>query len=122
MRIVRSIARWAAVFAAATAGSWIGRQIAASRHGEQRDPLGQISARTLLDQDVAPGFLAAELLGRNLRLGLAGEVILAATGAALSAIATGPFVEREPRTDVRSDRAATRGAVGAMPPSSSSVL
>jgi hypothetical protein len=60
------------------------------------EPLMRLDARVLLNQDVAPGFLAAELLGKALRLGLAGEAVLAAGGAALSAIATGPVVNRDP--------------------------
>ena len=98
MPVMGSIARWAVVFAAATAGSWLGRLIAASRYGEPAAPLKQLDGRRLLEQDVAPGFLAAELLGRNLRLGLLGEAVLAAAGAAASAVATGPFVEGGLRT------------------------
>jgi hypothetical protein len=90
------VLRWTAVFAGATAGSWAGRIAAARLYGEPVEPLLRLDARVLLNQDVAPGFLAAELLGKSLRLGPAGEAVLAATGAALSAIATGPVVTRDP--------------------------
>lgn len=90
---IGSVLRWAAVFAGATAGSWAGRIAAARLYGEPVEPLLRLDARALLNQDVAPGFLAAELLGKALRLGLAGEAVLAASGAALSAIATGPYVK-----------------------------
>jgi hypothetical protein len=93
---IGSVLRWVAVFAGATAGSWAGRIAAARLYGEPVEPLMRLDARVLLNQDVAPGFLAAELLGKALRLGLAGEAVLAAGGAALSAIATGPVVNRDP--------------------------
>jgi hypothetical protein len=83
------------VLLAATAGSWAGRIAAARLYGEPAAPLLRLDAHTLLTQDVAPGFLAAELLGKPLRLGLAGEAVLAAAGAALSVIATGPLVQRD---------------------------
>lgn len=86
--------RWAAVFAGATAGSWAGRVAAAALNGEPVEPLLRVDQEALLSQDVAPGFLAAELLGRALRLGPVGEALLAATAAAASAVATGPLVER----------------------------
>lgn len=93
---IGSVLRWAAVFAGATMGSWAGRIAAARLYGEPVQPLMRLDARVLLNQDVAPGFLAAELLGKALRLGLTGEAVLAAGGAALSAIVTGPVVKREP--------------------------
>ncbi len=96
---VGSVMRMAAVFGAATAGSLAGRIAAASLYGEPVGPLLEIDGRTLLDQDVAPGFLAAELLGRNLRIGIAGEILTAALGAAASQVATGPLVDRKAPAD-----------------------
>ena len=89
--------RWALVFAAATAGSWAGRLVAAALYEEDVAPLLRLDRRTLLSQDVAPGFLAAEVLGRNLHVGPTGEVVLAALAGASSAVATGPMVSTEAR-------------------------
>jgi hypothetical protein len=88
---IGSVARWAVVFAAATFGSWSGRIIAAFLYDEPVTPLLQLDARTLLNQDVAPGFLAAEMLGRGIGAGIAGEIFFAAAGSAISAVATGPL-------------------------------
>jgi hypothetical protein len=90
------VVRWAAVFAAATAGSWAGRVAAACLYGEPTAAALRLDMRALLAQDVAPGFVAAELLGRPLRLGPAGEALLAAAAAAVSAVATGPRVDPQP--------------------------
>jgi hypothetical protein len=90
---IGSVGRWLAVFGAATAGSWLGRIIAARLYQEPLEPLLALDARALLNQDVAPGFLAAETLGRALRAGIAGEVAVAVAGSALSAVATGAYVE-----------------------------
>jgi hypothetical protein len=100
MPAVAMAVRWIAVFVGATAGSWAGRIAAAALYGEPVDPLLRLNARTLLEQDIAPGFLVAELLGRPLRLGPAGEAVLAAASAAASALATGPYVGKiEDRDD-----------------------
>lgn len=90
--IVTAVLRWAALFVGATIGSMIGRVLAARLYGEPLDSPPRLDARTLLEQDVAPGLVAVELLGRVLRLGVRGEALLAAVGAAASAIATGPWV------------------------------
>lgn len=79
--------RWLAVYAAATAGSWIGRVVAAEVYGESVTPLLKADARLLLEQDVAPGFLASEFLGRG--RGIAGQATIALVAAAVSAVATG---------------------------------
>lgn len=92
---VGSLLRWAAVFAGATAGSWVGRLVAARLYDENAEPLLRLDRRMLLAQDVAPGFLAAEVLGRNLRVGPTGEVVLAVLAGAASAVATGPLLKDE---------------------------
>ena len=84
--------RWVLLLAAATVGSWAGRVVAARLYGEPVDPLLQIDRGTLLEQDVAPGFLAAEVFGRNLGLGTAGQAALAMLASAASAVTTGPWV------------------------------
>ncbi len=91
-RLAGSAARWAVVFAGATAGSLAGRIAAAFLYGEPVAPLLDLRPRHLLNQDVAPGFLSAELLGRALGGGPAAEATAAALGAAASAILTGPRV------------------------------
>ena len=89
---IGAVLRWVLLLAAATVGSWAGRVAAARLYGEPVDPLLQLDRRTLLEQDVAPGFLAAEVFGRNLGMGAAGQVALAALASAASAVATGPWV------------------------------
>ena len=86
------VLRWVLLLAAATVGSWAGRVAAARLYGEPVDPLLQVDRRMLLEQDVAPGFLAAEVFGRNLGLGTAGQAALAMLASAASAVATGPWV------------------------------
>ncbi len=100
-RVAGSVVRWAVVFAGATAGSLIGRVAAAFIYDEPVSPLLDLRPRHLLSQDVAPGFLTAELLGRALGGGPAAEAAAAALGAAASAIITGPRVagEREVPND-----------------------
>ncbi|MER3421615.1 MAG: hypothetical protein C4290_14305 [Chloroflexota bacterium] len=90
----RSVLRWALVVIAAALGSWLGRALAAA--GEPLAPLLRLDGRTLIEQDVAPGLLAAELFGRGLGLGLAGQALVAALGAAASALVTGPRIDAEP--------------------------
>ncbi len=97
-RAVQSALRWMLVALAAALGSWLGRVLAAARDGEPLAPLLRLDGRTLLAQDVAPGLLAAELVGRGLGLGLAGQATVAALGAAASALATGPRVDEHPAT------------------------
>jgi len=92
----RSVLRWALVVIAAALGSWLGRALAAARDGEPLAPLLRLDGRTLIEQDVAPGLLAAELFGRGLGLGLAGQALVAALGAAASALVTGPRIDAEP--------------------------
>lgn len=87
-----SAGRWVAVFAGAAAGAYLGRVAAAKLYHEPAPPLTELGPRALLAQDVAPGFLAAELIGRGLGLGLAGEAVVAAVAAGLSVVATGPLV------------------------------
>jgi hypothetical protein len=87
------VARWLVVFGAATVGSWLGRIIAARMYDEPLEPLLTLDARAFLNQDVAPGFLAAETLGRAFRAGIAGEAAIAVAGSALSAVATGAYVD-----------------------------
>lgn len=95
-RAIRSALRWTLVVIAAALGSWLGRALAAARGGEPLAPLLRLDGRTLLEQDVAPGLLAAELVGRGLGLGLAGQALVAALGAAASALVTGPRIDAEP--------------------------
>jgi hypothetical protein len=97
MRVVRPVVRWLLVFTGATFGSWCGRVIAAALYGEPVTPLLRVNARTLLQQDVVPGFLAAELIGRGLDAGPVTEMMIAAAGAAASAIGTGRIVSNEQR-------------------------
>lgn len=95
-RMVQTVLRWVVVALAAALGSWLGRVAAAARDGEPLAPLLRLDGRTLLEQDVAPGLLAAELVGRGLGLGLAGQATVAALGAAASALATGPRIDEHP--------------------------
>ncbi len=95
-RAIQSALRWALVAIAAALGSWLGRVLAAARDGEPLAPLLRLDGRTLLEQDVAPGLLAAELVGRGLGLGLVGQATVAAIGAAVSVLATGPRVDEHP--------------------------
>lgn len=90
-----SAARWVVVFAGATAGAYAGRVAAALLYNEPVSPLLDGGPRAMLEQDVAPGFLTAEVIGRGLGLGLAGEALIAALGAGVSAIATGPLTTSE---------------------------
>ena len=85
--------RVVAVFAGATAGSVAGRLIAALLYGESVPPLLRSTPRTLLEQDVAPGFIGAELLGRAFGAGARGEVVAAALSAAAHAVITGPLLD-----------------------------
>lgn len=107
-RATRWPLRWLAVFLGASLGSWAGRLAAAALYHEPVAPLLRVKPWTLLSQDVAPGFLATELFGRGQRAGLAGEVFIAAVGAAISAMATGPLLRDQPRAG--SD--AVRGTIG----------
>lgn len=101
--VARSAVRWAAVFAGAAAGAYAGRVVAARLYQEPAPALAEIAPRRLLEQDVAPGFLAAELIGRSLGMGVAGEAVVAAVAAGLAVVATGPLApptepdEQEPR-------------------------
>ncbi len=89
---IRWLARWALLFVGATLGSWAGRLLAAALYHEPLTPRLALSPADLLRQDVAPGFLAAEALGHGPAAGPVGSALIAAAGAALSAILTGPMV------------------------------
>jgi hypothetical protein len=95
-RMVQPVLRWVVVALAAALGSWLGRVAAAVRDGEPLAPLLRPHPRALLEQDIAPGLLVAELVGRGLGLGLAGQATVAALGAAASVLATGPRIDGHP--------------------------
>lgn len=96
LRMAHTMLRWMVVALAAAVGSWLGRVAAAARDGEPLAPLLRPHPRALLEQDVTPGLLAAELIGRGLGLGLTGQATVAALGAAASVLVTGPRVDAHP--------------------------
>ena len=115
MRTVRKAAvRWVAVFAGATIGSYSGRLAAAMLYGEPVSPLLQVGPRTVLEQDVAPGFLAAEVIGRGFGFGLAGEAFVAGLAAGVSAVAAGPLIadDQRPPEGSRAPRAVIAEGAG----------
>lgn len=114
-RAFRSLLRWWVLFLAATLGSWAGQVAAARLHGEPVGSLLRLDPRSLLEQDVTPGLLAAELLGKPLGLSVAGEAVLAAAGAAAAAVATGPYVVRDYATRRRGVAVQRSGHNGALP-------
>lgn len=95
MSLLKSLVRWLFVLAGAAVGSYTGRAVAAALRGEPVRPLLRLDRVALVRQDLVPGFVAVELLGRLLKLGPWGAALVAAVAAAAAAFVDGPLVREE---------------------------
>jgi hypothetical protein len=98
MRVLKPVLRWLLVVIGAAIGSYAGRVAAAALRGEPVQPLLRPDRVLVMRHDLVPGFVAVELLGRLLKLGLWGSGLVAAVAAAAAAFVDGPIV-RDRRAD-----------------------